>query len=88
MLKFTEGPKTPGITSKTFEFLAEDIPSYYWLLLWPVNTFAIDTDEYYPMCYKVNDAKTFKIFAYYFALVLKSLHAVCILQIGSFNGGL
>ena len=25
-----------------------------------VNVFTIDIDEYYPMCYKVNDAKTFK----------------------------
>ena len=25
-----------------------------------VNTFTIDTDEYYPVCYKVNDDKTFK----------------------------
>ena len=33
-----------------------------------MNTFAIDTDEYYPVCYKVNDAKTFKNLVYYFML--------------------
>ena len=32
----------------------------YEILLRLVNTFTADTDEYYPMCYKVNDAKTFK----------------------------
>ena len=25
-----------------------------------MNTFTIDTDEYYQLCYKLNDAKTFK----------------------------
>ena len=25
-----------------------------------MNTFAIENDEYYQVCYKVNDAKTFK----------------------------
>ena len=33
-----------------------------------MNTFTIDTDEYYPVCYKVNDAKTFKNLVYYFML--------------------
>ena len=33
-----------------------------------MNTFTIDTDEYYPVCYKVNDAKTFKNLVYYFVL--------------------
>ena len=39
-----------------FEFLAEDITSDYGFLLRLVNTFTIDTDEYYPiaMCYKIN----------------------------------
>ena len=37
-----------------FEFSAEDIRSYYGFLLRPVNTPTIDTEEYYPMCYKVN----------------------------------
>ena len=39
---------------------AEDITSDYGFLLRLVNTFAIDTDEYYLMCYKVNDMNTFK----------------------------
>ena len=43
-----------------FEFSAEDITSEYRLLLRMVNTFTIDTDEYYPVFYKVDDAKTFK----------------------------
>ena len=34
-----------------------------------MNTFTIDTDEYYPACYKVNDAKIFKnLVVYYFVL--------------------
>ena len=36
------------------------------------NTFTIDTDDYYPICYKVNDAKTFKNLVYYFTLAHKS----------------
>ena len=43
------------------EFLAEGITSGYGLLLQLVNTFTIDTEEYYPRCYNVNDAKAFKI---------------------------
>ena len=30
-----------------------------------MNTFTVDTDEYYPVCYKVNDVKTFKNIVYY-----------------------
>ena len=46
---------------------AEDITSDYRFLLRLVNTFTIDTGEYCPvMCYKVNDAKTFKNLVYYF----------------------
>ena len=42
---------------------------YLWLsdyrfLLRLVNNFTIDTDEYYQMCYNVNDAKTFKNLLY------------------------
>ena len=33
-----------------------------------VNAFTIDTDEYYPVCYQVNDAKTFKHVVHYFML--------------------
>ena len=36
--------------------------------------FTIDTDEYYPICYKVNDAKTFKNLAYYFTLCALTNH--------------
>ena len=36
------------------------ITSDYGFLLRLGNTFIIDTDEYYLMCYKVNDTKTFK----------------------------
>ena len=43
-----------------FEFSAEDITLDYVVLLRLVNTYTIDTDGYYLMCYKVNDAKTFK----------------------------
>ena len=51
-----------------FEFSAEDIVSDYRFLLQLVNTFTIDTDEYYPVCHKVNDAKTFKNLVCYFIL--------------------
>ena len=51
-----------------FEFLDEDISSDYGFLLQRLNTFTIDTDEYYPICYKVNDAKTFKNLVHYFLL--------------------
>ena len=37
-----------------FRFSVEDITSDYGFLLRLVNTLTIDTDEYYPMCYKVN----------------------------------
>ena len=38
-----------------FEFSAEeDITSDYGFLLRLVNTFTVDTDEYYTKCYKVN----------------------------------
>ena len=33
-----------------------------------MNTFTIDTDKYYPVCYKITDAKTFKNLVYYFIL--------------------
>ena len=51
-----------------FEFSAEDIVSDYRFLLQMVNTFTVDTDEYYPVCYKVNDAKNFKNLVHYFML--------------------
>ena len=40
----------------------KDIISDYGFLLRLVNTITINIDEYYPRCYKVNDAKTFKNF--------------------------
>ena len=49
-----------------------------------MNTFTIDADEYYPVRYKVNDAKTFKnLVAGYIISYL--LIIMCILQTGSFN---
>ena len=47
-----------------FEFLAEDITSDHGFLLRLVNTFTIDTGEYYPVCYKVNNAKPLKTLFY------------------------
>ena len=47
---------------------SKDITSDCGFLLRLVNTFTIDTDEYYSMCYKVNDAKAFKSLVYYFTL--------------------
>ena len=75
-----------------FEFSAEDITSDYGFLYRLVNTFTIDTDEYYLMCYKVNDMKTSKnlVGLYYFTLCAhkSSPYLVPILQIDSFNWGL
>ena len=42
-----------------------------------MNTFTIDTDEYYPVCYKVNDAKTFKNILYYFMLTNHHVYIAC-----------
>ena len=41
-----------------------------------MNKFTIDTDEYYPVCYKVNDAKFFKnlVALYYFMLANHHLY--------------
>ena len=38
----------------------EDITLDYWYLLRQVNTFTVNIEKYYPRCYKVNYAKTFK----------------------------
>ena len=50
-----------------------------------VNTFTIETDEYYPRCYKVNYGKTFKNLVYYVMLCAHKASYVYILQINSFN---
>ena len=77
MPKFAKWPKTLGMTSKkniafpegnNYELSAEDITSDYRFLLRLVNTFSMGTDKYYPVCYKVNDAKTFKNLVHYFML--------------------
>ena len=67
----------------------------YEILLRLVNTFTIDTDEYYLKRYKVNDKKPFKnLVGLYYTLCAahkSSTYAyMCmyILQIGSFNWGL
>ena len=60
--------------------------SDYEFLLWLVNTSTVDTEEYYPRCYKVNDAKIFEnLVVSFYALCWQ---IICILQIGSFNWGL
>ena len=44
-----------------------------------VNTFTIDTDEYYLMCYKVNDTKTLQAYIILgFVRAHKSSHNTCI----------
>ena len=54
------------------------ITSDYGFLLWFVNIFTIDTNEYYPMCDKINDAKTFKNLGYYFTVCAhKSSYVYC-----------
>ena len=55
---------------QNFKFSAEDITSDYWILRHQLNTFTVDAEEYYPSCYKVNDAKTCKDF-------VVSFHAFC-----------
>ena len=58
-----------------FEFSARHITSDYGFLLQLVNTFTIDTDDYYPVCYKVNDVKTFKnLVPNYFDYMLANHH--------------
>ena len=48
-----------------------------------MNTSTIDTEEHYPRCYKVNDAKIFKSLVVSF-YALRSKQIICILQkIGS-----
>ena len=40
-----------------------------------MNTFTIDADDYYPVCYKVNDVKTFKnLVPNYFDYMLANHH--------------
>ena len=88
-LKFTELVKDElpmyAANIAILKLSAEDITLDYGFLLRLVNTFTIDTDEYYPRCYKVNDAKTCKnLLASFYALCSQ---IICILQIGSFNWG-
>ena len=68
-----------------FDFSAEDITADYGFLLRLVNTFTIDTtDEYYQMCYKVNDMKTFENLVYrpyYFTLCAQSSHITISLHV-------
>ena len=45
---------------ENFKFSEEDITSDYGFLLRLANTFTVDTVQYNPRCYKVNDAKKFK----------------------------
>ena len=55
------------------------IASDYGFLLRLVNTFTIDTDEYYPMCYKVNMMpKPLKILHIILRFVLTKNHHICI----------
>ena len=60
----------------------QDITSDYGFLLRLVNTFTIDTEEYYLMCYKVNDTKTFE------NLVRSSILTYVYCRLGSLNWGL
>ena len=53
----------------TIRIFSRRYHSDYRFLLRLVNTFTIDIGEYYPACYKVNDAKTFKNLRYIFMLV-------------------
>ena len=55
----------------------EDITSDYRFLLRLVNTFTNDTDAYYPVCYKVNDAKTFKNHVASYRYFMLANHHVC-----------
>ena len=42
-----------------------------------MNTFTIDTDIYYPRCYKVNDAKTCKILVVSFYALCSQIICIC-----------
>ena len=51
-------------------------------LLRLVNTYTVDIKEYYPRCYKVNDAKAFKIPVVSFY----ALHSKILYLLGLLNG--
>ena len=46
---------------KLWNFSGRNIISDYEFLLSILNAFAVETEEYYPKCYKVNDAKGLQI---------------------------
>ena len=50
----------------------------WWILL-------LLTDQYHPVCYKVNDAKTFKNLVYYFVLAYRHVYCRLARLIGSFK---
>ena len=47
--------------SKTLKFQQRDIISEYEFLLSVLNAFIVGTEEYYPKCYNVSDAKGVEI---------------------------
>ena len=57
-----------------------------WVFASLVNPFTIDTDEYCPRCYKINDAKNLKYQVVSFYTLCSQV--IRTLQIGSFNWGL
>ena len=71
-------PNTEHSNSKYSNF-QQMITSGYGLLLWLVNTFTIDTDEYYPMCYRVNMLpRPLKTLYIILRFVLTNNHHICI----------
>ena len=50
-----------------------------------MNIFTIDTDKYNPVCYKVNDAKTFKNVVYYFMSANRQLYYILARLPGAFK---
>ena len=75
-------PSYHSSSKLSLEFSAEGITSDYGFLLRLVNTFTIDTNEYYLVCYKVNDATTFKNLVYYFTLPNHHMYIADWLELG------
>ena len=53
---------------KLWNFGEIDIISGYEFLLSILNVFIVGTEEYYPKCYKVNDAKGLQILYHYYSI--------------------
>ena len=56
--------------SKTLKFQRRDIISDHEFLPSVLNAFTVDTEEYYPKCYNMNDAKGLQILYHDCSIIL------------------